>query len=833
MPSQMSTSTGVLSPINSGVARQCAGPEVLAGEDPIRCVCIGCVCFSLRSLRVARRSEEAPCHRGPSDDRRARPRARDAGGGGGRLAQHVPDHVRVPVASVRSAPCVELRPHRGCTGQELPRHGEGRGLPPPGPAVRPQNDAGRVPRVSEDSEVVGWAPPLNVEPPAIVGSGREAQPLEATLGTWEGNVTSREVRWHRCDDAGCLPLGATLQQYAPESGEVGTRLAVEVIATGPGGSTSALSNEVEILAMPPAVVVLPELQGVPREGETLSVSTGTWQWRVDRYEYQWQVCDAFGESCAPVPGATDAHWVPGFAEVGASIRVTVSAVGPGGATEALSPPTSPVQYGQPRIVTPPEISGVARERESLQASSGQWDGAVERFEFQWLTCDPSGTGCTALPEQRAETVTVDGAWAGRTLRVDVTAVGPGGATTSSSEITLRSSRRLPRTSRRLRSPASPGTASSSRPAPGPGPAPGPRTGSAGSGAMRRTRPARSWVTMLAIYRLVPADVGATLRVEVTAVSAAGDRHRLLRVDRGRGSSAASKRAVAFGRRRVEPGAGAPWRTRRLERDGAARVDVPVASLRRARRGLHAHPWRDRFEVRHRPLGRRTFAAAGGGGEQPRGRDRRQLAVFGRGAHGLRPCGAGGRAPRLLALRRGDRGDRSGCLGEWPRWNAVRGRLAGCARSAAGWRPRRELQRRERARGLRRPVRPSGQQPVHVRGVDPADHRRCVASADRGEGGEERHRRVGGLSARHQLEPRRVLPALAERQQRRIHVGSPEPLYARELVPRRLHLRRREHPDVRRRRARGDARFGHAGRGHLRAVHRGVLLRRRLLFVVRG
>ncbi|MGA9526114.1 MAG: LamG-like jellyroll fold domain-containing protein [Myxococcaceae bacterium] len=355
----------------------------------------------------------------------------------------------------------------------------------------------------------------------ISGTGRETEPLEATLGTWEGNVTSLELRWYRCSDAGCAPMGLTLQRYVPESSEVGDRLVVEVIATGPGGSTSAMSNEVEILAMPPAVVVLPEVQGVPREGQTLTASNGTWQWTVERFEYQWFACDTLGETCTPVAGATEDHWTPGFAEVGASVRVLVRAIGPGGAVESLSPPTTPVLHAAPRFVAPPVISGLARENELLSASAGQWAGAVDRFEYQWLSCDPSGTGCSPLQGQTAETLRLDGLWVGRAIRVDVTAIGPGGATTASSEVTVPVIEAPPvnQTPPAISGVARDGEVLTA--------SPGTWTGRVADHrfAWFRCDPVGGACEAVGSdtesHLLVPADVGATIRVEVTAINAAG------------------------------------------------------------------------------------------------------------------------------------------------------------------------------------------------------------------------------------------------------------------------------------------------------------------------
>lgn len=62
-------------------------------------------------------------------------------------------------------------------------------------------------------------------------------------------------------------------------------------------------------------------------GTPLSAGAATWGSGVS-HAYQWQACDANGNGCANVPGATAASFSPGAAQVGHTVRVIDSATDP-------------------------------------------------------------------------------------------------------------------------------------------------------------------------------------------------------------------------------------------------------------------------------------------------------------------------------------------------------------------------------------------------------------------------------------------------------------------------------------------------------------------------
>jgi hypothetical protein len=89
---------------------------------------------------------------------------------------------------------------------------------------------------------------------------------------------------------------------------------------------------------PPAPVntAAPAIGGTATEGQALSVSNGSWANSPTSFAYQWQDCNALGEGCANVSGATGSTYTLGSGDVGHTMRVTVTATNSGGVGTATS-----------------------------------------------------------------------------------------------------------------------------------------------------------------------------------------------------------------------------------------------------------------------------------------------------------------------------------------------------------------------------------------------------------------------------------------------------------------------------------------------------------------
>ena len=93
---------------------------------------------------------------------------------------------------------------------------------------------------------------------------------------------------------------------------------------------------------PPANVALPTISGTAEAGQTLSASTGSWSESPSAYAYQWQRCDAQGGNCSAIPLATAQSCTVGQADVGSTLRGSVTATNAVGASAADSSATTAV-----------------------------------------------------------------------------------------------------------------------------------------------------------------------------------------------------------------------------------------------------------------------------------------------------------------------------------------------------------------------------------------------------------------------------------------------------------------------------------------------------------
>ena len=102
--------------------------------------------------------------------------------------------------------------------------------------------------------------------------------------------------------------------------------------------------------LPPRVVAPanaspPTITGTVEAGRKLSASTGSWTGTQPlSYRYQWQRCHP---ACANVPGATSSSYTPRAAEIGARVKVVVTASNPAGSESAASPELGPVRSVPP------------------------------------------------------------------------------------------------------------------------------------------------------------------------------------------------------------------------------------------------------------------------------------------------------------------------------------------------------------------------------------------------------------------------------------------------------------------------------------------------------
>jgi hypothetical protein len=198
-------------------------------------------------------------------------------------------------------------------------------------------------------------PPRNTARPSIAGIPRERQTLTASPGTWTGTAPIRYAyQWVRCSAqlSNCSTVrGRTSRSYALGAGDVGRRLIVVVTATNSaGGATADATTEtIGPRGTAPRNTAPPTITGTAVGGQTLTAANGTWSGTSVSYAYRWLRCDAQGNACAAIGGATRSTYVLGSPDVGNTIRVSVRGWNAFGAADATSAQTA--------VVAPPGPAG--------------------------------------------------------------------------------------------------------------------------------------------------------------------------------------------------------------------------------------------------------------------------------------------------------------------------------------------------------------------------------------------------------------------------------------------------------------------------------------------
>jgi hypothetical protein len=177
----------------------------------------------------------------------------------------------------------------------------------------------------------------------------------------------------------------------------------------------------------PSNTVEPTIGGRAEQGRTLSATRGTWTGAEPiTYAYQWLRCgadggQADGGNCAIVSGATGREHRLTNADVGARMRVRVTASNADGARTATSNPTA-VVVGVPVNTAPPFPRGSLVVGQVVTAEPGTWTGRQPiSFSYRWLRCNSAGGECAAISGGTSRNYRVSQSDVGRKLRFNVTA----------------------------------------------------------------------------------------------------------------------------------------------------------------------------------------------------------------------------------------------------------------------------------------------------------------------------------------------------------------------------------------------------------------------------
>jgi len=313
---------------------------------------------------------------------------------------------------------------------------------------------GSTPIPSNPTTVVLQTPPENDALPTLsvaTPPAREGGSLSGTLGTWNTrlpNMTTPTLarQWLRCDAAGanCVEIaGATGAGYTLAAGDIAQTVRLRVTATTSAGSLAVQSAATAaILPIPPANTgALPSTCAAPRVTQACAASNGGWTSSVAiTYSYQWQTNVSGTWTASTGSGATTDTYTPVPFDEGKTLRVLVTGANAGGqatATSAASAATVPMP---PVNTALPTVAGDPRLGNTLTGSEGTWTISAVFYAtttaLQWLRCDATGAGCTAIAGATTTTYVPTLTDVAATLRYRVTKANAGGTVSADSAVVL-------------------------------------------------------------------------------------------------------------------------------------------------------------------------------------------------------------------------------------------------------------------------------------------------------------------------------------------------------------------------------------------------------------
>jgi uncharacterized protein YukE len=287
---------------------------------------------------------------------------------------------------------------------------------------------------AETSPVAAILPAISILP-QITGLLQDGQLLSVGSGSWSGTEPiSFSYQWQLCDALGvsCSDIaGATGPSLKLSPADIAGVLDVVVTATNAAGSTSVTSSVTGLIAgLLPSNTALPSIAGLLQDGQLLSVLAGSWSGSEPiSYSYQWQVCNAAGESCSNITGATGSTLKLLTDSIGSTVDVVVTATNAAGSTSATTPVSSLVAGLLPANTALPSISGLLQDGQLLSASPGSWSGSGPiSYSYQWQQCNAAGKSCTNISAATGSTLSLLSGLIGSTLDVVVTATNVAGST---------------------------------------------------------------------------------------------------------------------------------------------------------------------------------------------------------------------------------------------------------------------------------------------------------------------------------------------------------------------------------------------------------------------
>jgi hypothetical protein len=219
--------------------------------------------------------------------------------------------------------------------------------------VTASNSLGTTSQNSEVTAIVtAIAPKLRVTP-QISGGNVVDTPLSLVGAVWDGSTPlTFTYSWRRCNPVGdlatCVEIpGATLATYTPTVQDIGFSIRVWLTATNPQGTDSGITNHtfpiVDKQHFAPSATTAPTVAGTAGLGRQLTANIGVYSGDAPvKTAFTWQRCDATGGACRAITSARAITYFPTAADVGYTLRITVTATNGYGNLVVQSDPTEAI-----------------------------------------------------------------------------------------------------------------------------------------------------------------------------------------------------------------------------------------------------------------------------------------------------------------------------------------------------------------------------------------------------------------------------------------------------------------------------------------------------------
>ena len=273
--------------------------------------------------------------------------------------------------------------------------------------------------------------------PSVSGTRVNGATLSVSEGTWRASPAINETtyQWFSCIvpvptalqfvPPSCTEIsGATSSTYVQQRADYNKFLTVRTSRTNAVGTTNVWSTSMAVTNQSPNLSSEPSISGTAANGQTLTVTNGSWQGftSTPTFAYQWFVCNNaiasessdLDASCSPTSGASATLSLTNT-QVGKHLLARVTASNNVGSTIRFTRSTAAVT-SMPVVTSNPVISGTRVAGNSLSVSSGTWVGFPSpTSSHQWFKCTSQVAVVVSIAPSQC--VAIDGATSGTYLQL--------------------------------------------------------------------------------------------------------------------------------------------------------------------------------------------------------------------------------------------------------------------------------------------------------------------------------------------------------------------------------------------------------------------------------